>query len=143
MTDEPREGWLQLLAALYIQKEDYKAAAPIFEELVTRVGLDSKCASIRTTRLSVLDLEKDPGITLRILTEAARTAIAEDGAEVIILGCAGMAGYAKELEKELGVPVLDPNTVALKVAEMMVDLQLKPSAIALYAPPPQLCCWDA
>ena len=33
---EPNEGWLQLLAALYIQKEDYANAAPILEELVMR-----------------------------------------------------------------------------------------------------------
>jgi len=33
---EPREGWLQLLAALYVQKEDYDSAAPVLEELVLR-----------------------------------------------------------------------------------------------------------
>jgi allantoin racemase len=54
-----------------------------------------------------------------------------------------MAGYAKELEATLGVPVLDPSTVALKVAEVMVDLRLKPSKSGLFAHPPRLCCWDA
>jgi len=33
---EPPEGWLQLLAALYIQKEDYANATPVLEELVMR-----------------------------------------------------------------------------------------------------------
>lgn len=36
LAPEPKEGWLQLLAALYIQKEDYANAAPILEELVTQ-----------------------------------------------------------------------------------------------------------
>jgi hypothetical protein len=36
LSDEPKEGWLQLLAALYTQKEDYANAAPVFEELVMR-----------------------------------------------------------------------------------------------------------
>jgi len=34
LSEEPKEGWLQLLAALYIQKEDYDNAAPVLEELV-------------------------------------------------------------------------------------------------------------
>jgi len=36
LSAEPAEGWLQLLAALYVQKEDYASAAPIFEELLLR-----------------------------------------------------------------------------------------------------------
>lgn len=36
LSPEPAEGWLQLLAALYIQKEDYASATPILEELVVR-----------------------------------------------------------------------------------------------------------
>ena len=33
---DPREGWLQLLAALYVQKEDYAGATPVLEQLVVR-----------------------------------------------------------------------------------------------------------
>jgi len=36
LSPEPPESWLQLLAALYIQKEDYKNATPILEDLVMR-----------------------------------------------------------------------------------------------------------
>jgi tetratricopeptide (TPR) repeat protein len=36
LSEEPPEGWLQLLAALYIQQEDYASATPILEELVMR-----------------------------------------------------------------------------------------------------------
>jgi len=36
LSPDPAEGWLQLLAALYIQKEDYASAAPIFEELLLK-----------------------------------------------------------------------------------------------------------
>lgn len=36
IADEPKEGWLQLLAALYVQGADYKRAAPVLEELLTR-----------------------------------------------------------------------------------------------------------
>jgi tetratricopeptide (TPR) repeat protein len=36
LAPEPREGWLQLLSALYIEKEDYKSATPILEDLLIR-----------------------------------------------------------------------------------------------------------
>ena len=36
MSESPKEGWLTLLAALYIQGEDYASAIPVFEELVLR-----------------------------------------------------------------------------------------------------------
>jgi len=36
MTDAPKEGWLQLLLALYMEQKDYKQALPLLEDLVTR-----------------------------------------------------------------------------------------------------------
>lgn len=36
LAPEPQEGWLQLLAALYVQQEDYPNATPVLEELVRR-----------------------------------------------------------------------------------------------------------
>lgn len=36
LADEPKEGWLQLLAALFIQNGDYVRATPVFEQLVVR-----------------------------------------------------------------------------------------------------------
>lgn len=33
---DPKEGWLQLLAALYVKNQDYRSAAPVLEELVMR-----------------------------------------------------------------------------------------------------------
>jgi tetratricopeptide (TPR) repeat protein len=36
LSPEPPEGWLQLLAALYVQKEDHEKAAAALEELVLR-----------------------------------------------------------------------------------------------------------
>ena len=65
----------------------------------------------------------------------ARRMVEEDGAEVIILGCAAMAGYGDDIERELQVPVLDPLKVTLKVAEAFVDMGLKHSRVGLYAPP--------
>jgi allantoin racemase len=61
--------------------------------------------------------------------------VEEDGAEVIIMGCAAMAGYSDDIERELGIPVLDPLKVTLKVAEAIVDMGQTHSRVGLYAPP--------
>jgi tetratricopeptide (TPR) repeat protein len=36
MTDSPKQGWLQLLLALYMEQKQYKKAVPLLEDLVTR-----------------------------------------------------------------------------------------------------------
>ncbi|MBC7224571.1 MAG: hypothetical protein H5T59_09925 [Anaerolineae bacterium] len=46
-----------------------------------------------------------------------------------------MAGYSGDVERELGVPVLDPLTITLKVAEALVDAGLTHSRVGIYAPP--------
>jgi allantoin racemase len=63
---------------------------------------------------------------------AARTAIEEDLAEVIVLGCAGFSGLAPQMQSELGVPVLDGVICALIVASGLVKAGLSTSKIRRY-----------
>ena len=62
----------------------------------------------------------------------ARAAIEEDGAEVIVLGCAGMTGLDKRLQQELGVPVLDGVVCALIIATGLVKYRVSTSKIRRY-----------
>jgi len=110
---------------------------PNRREHVHMRGMDHFLASVRSLDLSVAETDADPKRTKKKVIEAARAAVEEDGAEVIILGCAGMAGYAPELEAKLGVKVLDPTAVALKLAEAMVDLGLCHSKLGFFAKPPK------
>lgn len=96
---------------------------PAKTEHVRRRGLDHFLASVRSLDLSVAETDNNPEKTKARVFEEARKAAEEDGAEVIILGCAGMAGYAPEIESKLNTKVLDPTAVALKLAEAMVDLR--------------------
>ncbi len=107
------------------------------KEHVHMRGMDHFLASVRSLDLSVAETDADPEKTKKRVLDVARRAAEEDGAEIIILGCAGMAGYAPELESKLGVKVLDPSAVALKVAEAMADLGLRHSKLGLFAPPPE------
>jgi allantoin racemase len=63
------------------------------------------------------------------------TAIREDKAEAIVLGCAGMADLAAQLSAEFGVPVVDGVTAAVKHAEGLIALGLKTAKRGAYAAP--------
>jgi allantoin racemase len=102
---------------------------------VRRYGLLERMASIRPLGLSVAQLDREPEKTKAAGMTLARRMVEEDGAEVIVMGCAAMAGYSDEIERELGVPVLDPLVVALKMTEAIVDMGQTHSRVGLFAPP--------
>jgi allantoin racemase len=108
---------------------------PAIEHNLMRYGLARRCARVRASEVPVLDLEK-PGSEARgrISGEIGR-AIREDGAEAIVLGCAGMADLARSLAAEHGAPVLDGVAAAVKLAEGLVGLGLKTSKRGGYARP--------
>ena len=111
---------------------------------VARVaGLESRLASVRAVEVSVLDLAKERSRVVETFVREGKKALEEDGADVLIPGCMSMAflGVAEEVQKELGVPVLNPAAVALKTAELVVRLGLRTSKKA-YPVPPKSTCTD-
>jgi allantoin racemase len=98
-------------------------------------GLESRCASIRTTPLSVLDCERDPERAVRELVAAAKTAVAEDDAEAILLGCGGMGPLDERISKSVDVPVIDGLVAAVKMLEGIYDYGLQTSRKAAFMQP--------
>ncbi len=101
-----------------------------------RFKLENSLASIRALGMSVAETDEDPERAKAQIKRIARLAAEEDRSEVIVLGCAGMAGYAEEIEREVGVVVIDPSSVTLKVAEALVAAGVHVSKRGLYAFPP-------
>jgi allantoin racemase len=109
---------------------------PLLAEAVRHYGLAERCASIRSTGMPVSALESArPEEIFQMIYTAAKTAIETDGAEVVCLGCAGMAGYDKRLEKELNVPVVDGVVSALKMLEGMLSYGVRTSKRKAYKTP--------
>ena len=104
-------------------------------ELVKRYGIESRCASVRPAGVNVLDCENDKIVVKNALVQAGRLAIEKDKAEVLCLGCAGMVNLDKDLEIELGVPVIDPVVVALKAIEGLISCGKKTSKILSFRLP--------
>lgn len=111
---------------------------PSKESHVRRFRMEGCCASVRPLGMSVAEIEADSQEAKKRILQVSRQAAEEDHAEVILLGCAGMAGYADDIMETLGMAVVDPSSVTLKVAEAMAAAGLKHSKRGLYAYPPGL-----
>ncbi|MCL6640541.1 MAG: aspartate/glutamate racemase family protein [Candidatus Rokubacteria bacterium] len=101
----------------------------IAAELVERYGMHRFCRAIRATDLPVLELEREGSEARRIVLEACKRARAEDHAGAIVLGCAGMAAVAAEIQQALGVPVIDGVAAAVKFVEGLVGMGLATSKV--------------
>ena len=108
---------------------------PLIEDRLTLAGLMYRCASVRSSGLSVLELEEDLDVAVKAIVAEAEKAVREDKAEVICLGCGGMAGLDAAVRQATGVPVVDGVTTAVKLAESLVRLGLSTSKVRTYAPP--------
>jgi allantoin racemase len=112
-----------------------KKAVSVVEEQIKRYGFEDRLASIRTTDLTVLQVEDDSEMTIKRLMEEGKRAIEEDQADVLILGCAGMVGLDQKLERELGVPVIDPVKGGLIIMNAVLLLDKKTSKRTAFSPP--------
>jgi allantoin racemase len=82
---------------------------------VARCGLEARCAAIEPTHTGVLHGVGAQASDLTPYLEAGRRAIGL-GADVLVLGCAGMVRVAEAVERELGVPVVEPVAAGIREA---------------------------
>lgn len=108
---------------------DNNHSVPNKEALAHKYHLQDVLASVRAP----LEEWKELGDQEKYL-KVARAAIDEDKAEVIVLGCAGMKGLDKPLQRELGVPVLDGIVCALIIVTGLVKYGVATSKACRYNP---------
>ncbi|MGD9138890.1 MAG: aspartate/glutamate racemase family protein, partial [Desulfobacterales bacterium] len=101
-----------MLGAKFSIMTPRKQRIPSKVEHVHLRGMSHFLASVRSLDLTVAQTESDPVKTKQRLVEVSKIAVEVEGAEIIIMGCAGMAGYAQEIEQTLNIKVLDPSAVA-------------------------------
>lgn len=106
----------------------------IIERNMHAYGLQRRCANIHAANIPVLELERDPA-HYRRLRELGQSILAADRSECLVMGCAGMSQWARRLQDDLGVPVVDGVQVALKWVEALVQLRLSTSKHLSYAWP--------
>ena len=109
------------------------------EESFRKAKLDYSClASVKSLNISVVNLRDSKGVAKEAkeaVVREGRKAIEEDGAQAIVLGCLGLAGIGKEVQEELGVPVIDPAFVSINMAELLIQSHLTHSKLTYPNPP--------
>lgn len=107
-----------------------------YREVVEANGLIGRLASIRALDrplASIGNVQDEHADALRTLCERA---VREDGAEVIVLAGAPLAGLARSLGGTLPVPVVDGVSSAMRHAETLIALQPGKAVEGSFAPPP-------
>lgn len=102
---------------------------PIHKDLIRKYFLQDALASVRAPADDLNHLpEKERFLKI------AREAVEQDGAEVIVLGCAGMSGLDHFLQEELGIPILDGVICALLLVEGLARYGVGISKVRRYNP---------
>ncbi len=82
---------------------------------IRELGIESRMAGDLALGLGVLQL-RDSAVALERMSTVGARLRDERGADVIVMGCAGMAALRKPLQDALGVPVIEPVQAAVSMA---------------------------
>lgn len=107
-------------------------SVPLIEDLVLRYGASQHCRRVRSINLPVLTVESEAQQAFRLLKAEITRARDEDGAEAVILGCAGMSDLTESLRAATGVVVIDGVVVAVAMAEALIASGLRTSKVNSY-----------
>lgn len=89
---------------------------------VRSIGLHEFHAGERPLDVTVDQAANEP-TTLAKIIETGRELIEEDGAETVVLGCAGLARHRRAAQEALGVPVIDPVQAAVTMARQSFEAE--------------------
>ena len=92
---------------------------PMLEEFVATQGMSSRLASVRTVEPTGADIARNPKAAMALLAKGCTACAREDGADVVILGGAGLAGLAAKLRPAVDIPLLDGVACAISMAEAL------------------------
>lgn len=92
-----------------------RTSLPRHLRYVRQMGLGARCAGDLPLGLGVVELA-DQDRTFARMREVGGRLRDEHGADVLVLGCAGMAQYRQDLEAALDLPVVDPTQAAVTMA---------------------------
>lgn len=105
---------------------------PLLKHGVRRLGFRDRCASIRSIDRRVSDaLHSEDAVV-----DLSKSANAKDGADAIILGCAGFTGIHSRLQKALPqCTIVDPVSAAIHQCSSLLSMNITTSKNSLYAQP--------
>jgi allantoin racemase len=101
----------------------------IVRNRVRNIGLEQSLASIRVLHKPVLELRKDLDATRALINAEVGRCLRDDGGDAVVLACMALYGFSETLQ-DAPLPVIDPATAALQMAETIVSMRLRHSRSA-------------
>ena len=123
-----------LLGARFGILAGMRRAVELMDSMVRTYGMEARYAGTVSLEMRVLDFDKDRSATLNVLERASRQ-LREKGAEVLLLGCAGLTSFVQDLQAKVEMPVIDPVEAGCRMLQTLCATRLNTSHIGLYSKP--------
>ncbi len=111
------------------------AALPVLRTNLVRYGFAARCAGLRAAGVPVLEIDAGTPRALDAIRREVELALDADGADAVVLGCAGMAALAAALAEEFGCPVIEGIAAGVSVVSALAAAGLVTSKRGGYAFP--------
>ena len=106
-------------------------AKPMMESMVMTYGLSARMASVETFEIPIDAFMEDPDVLRSSIRRTAQSAMAR-GADVLLLGCAGMTMISDELHALAEIPIIDPIKAGVEQLKAMIRGDFAVSRAGLY-----------
>jgi allantoin racemase len=112
-----------------------KALEPWFAEIVEWHGMSGRCAAIQMLDSAFTSINDVAEEKEQLLVDLANRVVAHNGADVVILAGAPLAGLATKLRERVPVPLVDGIQAAVTMAEGLVRLNPRKATAGTYRRP--------
>lgn len=123
-----------LLGAQFGILAGMRRAVELMDSMVRTYGLEPRYAGTEPLDMRVLDFDHNRSQTLDVLEQASLKLRAR-GAEVLLLGCAGLTAFVDELQAGVEMPVIDPVESGCRMLQTICDSGLQTSHIGVFSKP--------
>lgn len=113
-----------------------RTLAPWYRECVAMHGLEARCAGIAALEEPFQSISNVQAEKEEALVRLANGAVDHEGADVVILSGAPLAGLAEKVKDRVSVPVIDPIAAAVRQAETLAVLKPRKAIEGTFRRPP-------
>lgn len=111
-----------------------RRAIELMDSMVRTYGLEARYAGCESLDMRVLSFDAEPERTLETLVACAERLRAR-GADVILLGCAGLTAFVDRFQERMAMPVIDPVEAGCRMLKTVVEQRLQVSHAGIYTRP--------
>lgn len=125
-----------LLGTRFLVIVSADTAVPRQIRYLKTLGIPDHQYAVRPIGLTIIGVMEDRMSAKELIAKNCEQSLKETGSELIVMGCSGFSGLRSALEKQLGVPIIDPVLAGVHVCATLVNMDLSQSKLSTYQTPP-------